>query len=422
MGDLGVSPWLAPALASGLVAALVSTVLSHRMRLIPPLVLLLTAVGISIALGESLATHRPSPLLVQGGLGTLKLSRLAVGVLVGGWGALVLELGVAHRPRISGSTIAGGILTGVASCWALLVTGVVPLALLVAFMCAFLWARWQRVAGPLLPIRSLGRQSAVLLCALLAGAAVLPSQRIGAAPAALAGMLLVGGLGGVAGLLPLSSWVGAVSKVSPAEAATWRIWLVPVAIVALARVLVAGPTPLTQVMQLLLVALGLATAIFWGCAGVRADPSTRYWRVLQADVGFMCVGIGSGDVQGLAAALLLIVVHWLAGAALSEPRGARSHLVAWLGVSGVPPFGGFTGRLLAVVGATFMGPVVVALLLLAFGLQLASCGAGVREAVLRAAVRGPRLIELVGLVAALGALVLGVVAVPFLQVAFGVHL
>ncbi|HVB13425.1 MAG TPA: hypothetical protein VNH38_01540 [Candidatus Dormibacteraeota bacterium] len=416
-----MSRWLLLALAGGLALAVVSVLLARRARLVPPLLLLLTAGGISVALLDSLAIHRPSTRLVEGGLGSLTLPRLPLGILVGGWAALVLELGVAHRPRLSGGTIAAAIVTGIAACLALLVTGVVPLALLLAFMSALLWVRWQRISGPALPIRSLGRQSALVLCALLAGAAVLPSQRIGAAPAALAGMLLVGGLGGVAGLVPLSSWVGAASRVIPAEAAAWRIWLVPVAIVALARVLVAGPSALSQVMQLLLVSLGLATAIFWGCAGFRAEPSARYWRVLQADVGFMCVGIGSADVQGLAAALLLIVVHWLAGAALSEPRGARSHLLAWVGLSGVPPFGGFTGRLLAVVGATFMGPVVVGLLLLAFGLQLAACGAGVREAVRRAATRGPRLPELVGLVAAVGVLVLGLVADPFLQAAFGIH-
>ena len=417
-----MSLWLTLALAGGLVMAAASAALARRARLVPPLLLLLTAAGISVALVESLASRRPSHLLVEGGLGTTTLARLPLGVLVGGWAALVLELGVAHRPRLSGGSIAAAIVTGVGACLALLVTGVVPLALLLAFMSAFLWVRWQRITGPVLSVRSLGRQAALVLCALLAGAAVLPSQRIGAAPAALAGMLLVGGMGGVAGLLPLSSWVGAASRVAPSEAAAWRIWLVPVAIVALARVMVAGPTALSQVMQLLLVALGLATAIFWGSAGFRADPSTRYWRVLQADVGFMCVGIGSGDVQGLAAALILIVVHWLAAAALSEPRGARSHLLAWVGLSGVPPFGGFTGRVLAMVAVAFLGPVVVALLLLAFGLQLASCGAGVREAVLRVAVRGPRLSELVGLLAALGALGLGLVAGPFLQAAFGIHL
>jgi hypothetical protein len=402
--------------------ALISALLSRRVRLLPPLLLLLTAAGVSFVLVESLATQRPSQHLIEDGLGSLSLARLPLGVLLGGWAALVLELAVVHRPRLSGGTIAAGLVMGVTSCGALLVTGVVPLALLLAFMCAFLWVRWQRLIGPSLPIRSLGRQAALVLGALLAGAAVLPSQRIGAAPAALAGMLLVGGVGGVVGLLPLSSWVGAVSRVTPAEAATWRIWLVPVGIVAIARLMLAGPSALTQVIQLLLVSMGLATAIFWSCAGFRADPSARYWRVLQADVGFMCVGIGSGDVQGLAAALLLIVVHWLAGAALSEPRGARSHLLAWVGLSGVPPFGGFTGRLLAVVGATFMGPVVVVLLLAAFGLQLASCGAGVREAVLRAALRGPRLSELVGLVAALGTLLLGLGSGPLLQAAFGIHL
>lgn len=417
-----MSVWLAPALAGGLVLAGASGAISRRVRAIPPLLLVFTAAGISLALVSSLAIPRPSYLLTAGGLGTVALARLPLGLLVGGWAALLLELGVSHRPPLSGGTIAAAIAIGVGACLALLVTGLVPLALLLGMMSAAIWIRWQRLSGALLPLRSLGRQSALVLCALLAGAAVLPSERIGAAPAPLAGILLVGGLGGMVGLLPLSSWVGAASRVAPAEAAVWRIWLVPVAIVATARVLVAGPTALTQEMQLLLVGLGLVTAIFWSCAGFRADPSSRYWRVFQADVGIMCVGIGSGDAQGLAAALLLIVVHWLAGAALSEPRGARSHLLAWIGLSGVPPFGGFTGRVLAVVGISFMGPAVVALLLLCFGLQLAASGAGVREAVLRAAVRGPSLGELAGLATAVGSLAIGVVGGPVLQAAFGIHL
>ncbi len=417
-----MTTWLLAALVGGLAVAALSALLRGRARFLPPVLLLLTAAGVSLALVKSLATTPPSSQLVEGGLGGLVVARLSLGILVGGWAVLALELGVAHRPGRTGGAIAVGVMTGVASCFALMVTGLVPLALLLSFLCAFLWVRWERISGPVLPIRSVGRQAALILCALLAGAAILPSQRIGAAPAPLAGMLLVGGLGGVAGLLPISSWVGAASRIPAPESAVWRVWLVPVGVVAISRVLVAEPTSVTQVMQILLVALGLATAIFWGAVGVRADPSTRYWRVLQADVGFMCVGIGSGDVQGLAAALILIVVHWLAGTALTEPRGVRSHLLAWVGLSGAPPFGGFTGRLLAVVAVTFMGPIVVALLLVAFGLQLVACGSGVREAVLREAVRGPRANEVVGLLSALGALALGVGAGPFLQAAFGVHL
>ncbi|HVC39057.1 MAG TPA: hypothetical protein VNH20_03645 [Candidatus Dormibacteraeota bacterium] len=419
-----MSVWVGVALAGALALATISSALPWRGRgrLVPYLMLLVAAAGVSLVLTASLAHHPPSPLLVVGRLGGLSLDRLSLGVLVGGWSALLLGIGVARRTGTSGGTLGTAVGIGVIACLALLVTGLLPLLLLLALMSAVLWVRWQRVAGPLLAIRSLGRQSALLLCALVAAAAVVPSQRIGAAPAALAGMLVVGGLGGVAGLIPLSSWVGAVSKLTSAEAAPWRVWLVPVAIVAIARVMVSGPTSLTQVMQMLLVGLGLATAIFWGCAGFWAEPSTRYWRVLQADVGFMCVGVGSGDLQGLAAALLLILVHWLAGAALGEPRGARSHLLAWVGLSGVPPFGGFTGRLLTVVGATFLGPVVVGLLLLGFGLQLAACGAGAREAVRRAAARGPQLSELAGLAAGVAALGIGLVGGPILQLAFGLRL
>ncbi|HEY6537617.1 MAG TPA: hypothetical protein VI138_01085 [Candidatus Dormibacteraeota bacterium] len=417
-----MSSWLLPALAGGILVAVAAVALSGRVRLAAPLGLVLVAALISWALVATVTTGRPTPSLRNEGLGSLVLTRLSLGVLLGGWAALILELGIGHRPRFVGGRIAAVIVLGVISTLALMVTGAVPLALLLAFMSVLLWVRWQHLAGPLLPLRSLGRQSAVVLCALLAGTAVLPSERIGAAPAALAGMLLVGGLGGVAGLLPLSSWVGSVTRVGPAEGAAWRIWLVPVAMLSLARVVVAEPLVLAQVMQLLMVALGLATAIFWASAGFWADSSGRYWRVLQADVGFMCVGIGSGHVQGLAAALILIVVHWLAGTALGEAGGARSHLLAWVGLSGVPPFGGFTGRVLAVVAVAYMGPVVVALLLVAFGLQLAGCGAGVAVAVRRSTLRGPRPAELLGLLAGAACLVLGLVAGPFLQLAFGVHL
>jgi hypothetical protein len=417
-----VTLWLLPALLGGLLAGGVSVILGSRLRVLPPLLLLATAAGVSAALVAVIAVSPSSASLTDPGLGSVVLNRLSAGILVGGWAALVLQFAVARVPNRSGAVVGVGIAIGVGSCLALSVTGVVPLALILVLMCGGLWARWQHKVGPVLAVRSLGRQSAMILCALLAGAAVIPSERIGAAPAVLAGLVLVGGLGGVMGLLPLSSWVAAASRVGSGEAAVWRIWLVPVGMVALARVLVSGPTALEQVMQFLLVAMGLATAIFWSCAGFRADPATRYWRVLAADVGIICVGIGSGDAQGLAAGLVLVVVHWMAGAALSEPRGGRSHLVAWVGVSGVPPFGGFTGRILAVVGASFLGPLVVGLLLVAFGLQLAACGAGVREAVRRATKRGPRLSELAGLVAAIGTLVLGLVSGPVLSAAFGVRL
>ncbi len=419
MGDHHLTAWVGPARALGSALAGGAAGLVRRL---PPLLLLIVAAAISLALVTSFHGGRPSPILAVGGLGGLSLARLPLGILIGGWAALVLELVVAWRQRLPSGGIAAALLLGVIACLALEATGAVPIALLLAFMSAFVWARWQRLAGPILPVRSLGRQAALTLCVLLAGAAVLSSQRIGAAPAALTGMLLVGGLGGVAGLLPLSSWVGAASRVSPAEAAVWRVWLVPVAVVSLARFLVAQPGVLAEVMQLLLVGLGLATAIFWGCAAFRADPPTRYLRVFQADVGFMCVGVGSGDVKGLAAAVLLIVVHWLSGAVLSQPSGSRAHLLGWVGLSGVPPFGGFTGRLLVVVGVSFMGPVVVGLALLALGLQLAACGAGLGETLRSGADRGPRLRELAGLGAGLAVLVLGLVVDPFLHLAFGVRL
>ncbi|MGA2872665.1 MAG: hypothetical protein ABSF27_03635 [Candidatus Dormibacteria bacterium] len=415
-----MTTWLVPALAGGVVLAGVAGWVGGRSRLVPAVLLLATAAGISVAIAASRSSG-PGAAFTDVHLGSLVISRLAAGIVIGGWAALVLQLGVVRSPGVSAGGAAVAILAGVGCSLALATTGFAPMALLLAMTSALIWIRWVHLAGPLLPLRSLGRQSALVFCALVGAVGLLPSERIGAVPAVLTGLLLVGGLVGVVGLLPLSSWVGAASRVAVAEAAVWRIWMVPTGILVVARVLVASPSGLEKVIQLLLVALGLATAIFWGCAGFRADPSTRYWRVLQADVGVMCVGVASGDAAGLAAVALLIVVHWLVGAALSEPPGARSHLVAWLGLSGVPPFGGFAGRVLALFGAAFMGPVVVALLLIVFGLQLAACASGIREAVRRAALRGPRLGEWIGLVAALASLAAGLLGGPILSALFGLR-
>ncbi|MGA8208131.1 MAG: hypothetical protein WB867_08935, partial [Candidatus Dormiibacterota bacterium] len=90
-----MSVWLAPTLAGGLVMAGVSGALARRARMVPPLLLALTAVGISLVLVHSLSTSRPSALLSYGSLGSGELARLPLGVLLGCWAALLLELGVA---------------------------------------------------------------------------------------------------------------------------------------------------------------------------------------------------------------------------------------------------------------------------------------------------------------------------------------
>ncbi|MGH7640181.1 MAG: hypothetical protein ACREN7_03600 [Candidatus Dormibacteria bacterium] len=408
--------WLAPGLAWALICAAGAAWLGRRLRVLPQLLLLLAAAAVCLVLVLSLKARGPG--LTVPGLGGLGLTRLPFGILVGGWAALTLQQLGSGAARLSGSGIASTVVVGVAACAALVVQGVLPMVLLLSFMAAFTWVRWQHLVGPLLPLRSLGRQTALALCALLAGAVLLPSLRLGAVPAAVVGMLWVGGLGALTGLLPVSSWVGAISAIPQAEAGLWRIWLIPVAVVALARVMAGGPPALTEVIQLLLVSLGLATAIFWACAACVAAPERRYWRVLQADAGLMCVGIGSGDLTGMAAALVLIVAHWLAGTALGDPATTRSRLLTWVGLTGIPPFGGFAGRFLVVAAVTFMGPEEVAVALLALGLLLAACGFGVRDC-LRQPGSGIRLRELAPTASGLGVLALGLVVLPMVGGAFG---
>ncbi|MGH7610809.1 MAG: proton-conducting transporter membrane subunit [Candidatus Dormibacteria bacterium] len=417
-----MSPGLAAALLGSLALAPLGTWLGRRLRWLPVLLQVLAAVAVIFTALHSLPLRPVAAGLTATGLGRLLLSRLTAAILVGGWAAALLELGATRRRNPRPGGIALQLLVGVACSAALALTGLIPLAVLLASVLVAVWVRWQHLGGPSLPVRSLARQAAVVLCALLAAAAVLPAERVGAAPAVLVGVLLVGGFGGVAGLLPLSSWVGAVSRVGPAEGSLWRIWLVPLGVISLARVLATEPEHLTQVLQILLIALGMATTIFWGAAALVAPAGNRYQRVLAADVGFMCAGVAAGDALGLAGAVLLVVVHWLAGSTLAEAPVGRAQLLAWLGVSGVPPFGGFSARLLILVGASFMGPLVLGGTVLAFGLQLAAGGAGIGEALRRSTVRGPALSEALGLAAAVATLALGIFAQPVLRLAFGIRL
>jgi hypothetical protein len=297
----------------------------------------------------------------------------------------------------------------------------IPLALLVLAVMVMLWARWQRVAGPQLPIRSLARQSAVVFAALLAAAAVIPSTREGSAPAVLLAILLAATVTGLLGVLPFSGWMGAAIRVGRAEGDLWRIWVVPVAVVMGARIVAGSPRSAEIPLQELLVGLGVVSAIFWSARAVVGVPADRYWRVLAADTGFMCAAVGLGTARGVEAALLLVVVHWVSGAVLGREAGTRARMLAWIGLSGVPPFGGFTARILIVIAASQVSFTVAGLLLLALGLQLAASAAGMRAALSDQAVHIALWRELLGLVVAAATLVLGVLPGQVLGTIVGLH-
>ncbi len=416
-----MSPGLVGGLGVVALAALLCATVGRRHRIVTPLAVALG--GAALAAGMALSQRAPGrpALLVQFGLGNVVVSRIALGVVAAGGLAMLLELASGRERVLSAGGAALGLLLAGGAALALTLDSAVPIALLLGGMTVAVWVRWERLAGPMLAQRNLGRQAVLVLCALIGAAAVLPSEQAGGSPPALAAMLVVGGLAGAAGVLPFSIWSGALGRVSPAEGAAWRVWLIPVAVLVAARVLAAAPPGLALALGILLVSLGLATAMFWSLAALTTDPAKRYWAVLSADVGLMFVGVGSGNARGLAGALLLLVVHWLAGSVLTEPGGSRSHLLSWVGLAGMPPFGGFAGRLLVLLGIAYLGPLVFSFALLALGLLLVAGVAGLRDTLARTPSRGWLGSGAVATLIGTAVLAVGLAPGPILAGVFGVH-
>ncbi|MHB8323387.1 MAG: hypothetical protein ACYDEA_00550 [Candidatus Dormibacteria bacterium] len=405
----------------GAAAVLLGWRLGRRSRWILLAAVVVVAVVVWALWIRSLPPTHPGARLATFGLGTLLLSRVVAGVLVAALGALLLELLVAGANGPTPAAVALALALVVPVSLALLTTGMVPLALSLGLLLGMIWGRWQRIAGPQLPFRSLARQGVLVLAALLAAAALMPSARVGSAPAVLEAILLTVGVAGLLGVVPFSAWVGSAAQVGRSEASVWRIWVVPVGALTGARLIATSPGPVALPLQELLIALGLASSLFWALRAVLAPPSARYWPVLAADTGLICVAVGLGSSEGLTAALLLVLVHWLGGAVLGEESGTRSQLLTWIGLSGVPPFGGFTGRILIVIAVAQISFTLMWLLLLVMGLQLAAAAAAMRSTLSSRAPGWPWRREVAGLVVATAVLLLGLVPAQALSVVMGLR-
>jgi len=390
-------------------------------------VLQVAGVLVALLVAALLAVHgltsgRQKAQLVADGIGQMGLGRLAVGLLLGALAALALELVVAGKESLEAG--ATGLLVALGAPAAVVLTS--DSLLVVAFATAVLmgsvWLRWQQIAGPQLSVRSLGRQAVIVFAALVAAAAILPSVRLGAAPSLLEAVLLAAASAGVMGVLPFSGWAGAVLTLGPRENAFWRLWMVPVGLLLEARLIAASSTAVATSLRELLIGLGLATALFWGARGLLGPESGRYSRILACDVGLMCTAVAFATVQGLAAALILVLAHWLAGGLFTAESGVRPRLLALIGISGIPPFGGFTGRILLVITAASFSPTLSALVLLVVGLQLGIAAAGMRANLASRPTTSSVPRELVGLVTALSTVILGVVPIQALQFLLGTHL
>ncbi len=379
-----------------------------------------TAVVAFSAVVAATAPALPRP-LADLQIGPLVPTRLAAGVVVAALSAQVLEVAIGEgtTPGLAATSV----LLAVPAVVVLTATGLVAVALGCGAALGVVWVRWARSAGPQLPVRSLARQSMLAMGALLVGAVITPSVEQGAAPGILVAILYAGAVTSLMGVIPFSLIPGASRRVGAAEASLWRVWLLPIGAVLGLRLVAASPHPIQLPLQELLIGLGVASAVFWSLHALVADPGSRYWSVAAADAGLVAAAVGLGSVTALGAVLLLLLAHWLSGAVLSEDAGRRSQLVAWVGVSGTPPFGGFAGRLLLVLAAAPVSSTLATWLLAVMGLQLAGSALGMRAAT-QAPRRPPggRTREAAALLVAVATLVIGVVPQQALAAVFGVHL
>lgn len=399
--------------------AAVSWFIGRRNRRLRALVFLLAAAALALVLVGS--GSNPGPVVLRDiQLGALPVNRLVVGIMIGALGAQALELLL--RPSQSPGPESASLLMVPPGLLAMSATGMVPMAAAVGLLLSVVWVRWARAAGPQLPVRSLARQAVLLLAAMLGAAALTRSVEVGAAPGVLEATLVAAVVCGLVGALPLAIWVGSALRVGAAEAGLWRIWVLPVGAVLGARLVAGSPKSVALPLQELLVALGVASALFWAAQSIAGDSNQRYWRALGADAGFVAVGVGLGSPLGLAGALLLVVLHWLDGAVLGGEGGGRPQLLAWAGVSGIPPFGGFGARFVIILAAAPVSGIVWFLLVVALGLVLAGAARGMRSASGRMRQRVSHLREWVAMAASAASLVLGMLPLPVLAVLFGIHL
>lgn len=403
--------WALEAVGLALVALAV-VILGGRSRLIQ-----IAGALAFLALGAALASHfllleRPAQARLVEGFGALSPTRIMAGILLGSIAMLALDIAFSGASGPSPAAEALFLALTVVAAAALCTNSLAVLAISVGLLMGAVWVRWQRVAGPQLPVRSIARQSVLATGCLLAAAAVTPSVRVGGAPPLLEGILLAGAVTAVLGVFPFTGWPGAIGRLGRSELAFWRLLLLPTGALLEARLVTMTTSAVASPMREMLIGLGLATALFWGLRGLLGPDQGRYQRTLACDSGLICAGIGFGTVEGLAAAVLLLVCHWLGGAVLASDEASRPRLVGWIGISGVPPFGGFTGRLLLVLAATSFSPVVSGIVLLVSGLQLGASAAGMRSS-LSPRTRGAsrRSQTVVAMTMAAATLVLGVVPV-----------
>jgi hydrogenase-4 component F len=208
-------------------------------------------------------------------------------------------------------------------------------------------------------------------------------------PIEMAVALALVGYGTKVGLFPMHTWLPDAHSEAPSPvSAMFSGVLLPTALYAFLRVYNVLPRPTPPLVQNLILAFGIVTALVAAFLLQRQRSFKRLLAYSSMEVmGLAVIGIALGGIA-LYGALILIVAHAFAKSAsfycagnvlrttgtnrIDEVRNLRESMprtgVAWVlsaaAVTGAPPFGTFLGELLIVVGALALGFVWLAVVLI----------------------------------------------------------
>ena len=200
------------------------------------------------------------------------------------------------------------------------------------------------------------------------------------------GLMLLGILSKSA-TLPLHTWLpDAGVAPSPVTALLHAAVLVKIGVYAFARIFNAT-LPLSVDWQLtVMIIAGVSSLVSAGAAFIETDMKRIIAYSTVSQIGFIFLGLASGNAIGIAGALLYILMHAfskgglflcagiieqntktkdiraLGGLYKTMPVTAATFLICSLSVMGIPPLGGFFGKYMVVSSAVFGGHPIIGLL------------------------------------------------------------
>jgi NADH:ubiquinone oxidoreductase subunit 5 (subunit L)/multisubunit Na+/H+ antiporter MnhA subunit len=202
----------------------------------------------------------------------------------------------------------------------------------------------------------------------------------------LAMALILAGILSKSATLPFHTWLpDAGVAPSPVKALLHAAVLVKIGVYVYARLFAVTIPPDAFMRTSVAVVAGASALVSAGAALVDTDLKRIIAYSTISQIGFIFLGLSTGNSIGTAGALLYILMHGLAkaglflgagvveqnthvkditklgGLAKTMPVTAVSFLLCALSVMGIPPFGGFFSKYMVMSGSVQAGPLAVTL-------------------------------------------------------------